>query len=149
MRHSCWTALVLTTLIGCQAIEDREAIRPIAPEEATKVSYPDLLYRARKQGDVAVARAYDEVWVDVEDAARSLEQTARLLPKAPQAPDKKDEIKPLIDSIGQDAKKLSEAARTMPTLTGAPKEARQREVDGLLRNLTRNIRTLRALQMPN
>src|SRR5947199_3976946 len=41
-------------------------------------TYADLLLRARRQGDVALDRAFRNLWVDVEDVGRSLQQTARL-----------------------------------------------------------------------
>src|SRR5262245_26996079 len=144
MRRRLLAGLALLTLVGCQAIEDREAIRPLPPEEGKKSTYTDLLLRARRQSDLAVQRAYTDIWIDVEEVARSLEQTAKLLPAAPEGPAKKEDIQKLSGEIAADARKLGDGARMIVNLTGAAKETKQKEIDTLLRNISRNVRTLRA-----
>src|SRR5947199_9829218 len=82
-------------------------------------TYADLLLRARRQGDVALDRAFRNLWVDVEDVGRSLQQTARLLPLAPEAPPKKPDVEKLWAELGADAKKLETAARAIGPVSGA------------------------------
>jgi hypothetical protein len=144
MRRRLLLGLALLGLMGCQAIEDREALHPLPPDAGQKTSYTDLLLRARKQADLAVNRAYSDIWIEVEEVAKSLEQTAKLLPASPEAPAKKEDVQKLSAAIGADAKKLADAARMIVNLTGAAKDTKQKEIDTLLRNISRNVRTLRA-----
>lgn len=144
MKRRLLAGLALLVIVGCQAIEDREALRPLPPDESKKSTYTDLLMRARRQSDLAVQRAYSDIWIDVEEAARGLEQTAGLLPAAPEGPAKKDDVLKVSADITADAKKLAEGARVLPNLTGAAKDTRQKDLDKLLRNISRNVRTLRA-----
>ena len=144
MRRTLLAGFALLALMGCQAIEDREVIRPLPPETGPKTTYTDLLLRARSQADVAVRRAYADIWADVEDVAKSLEQTAKLLPTAPEGPKDKSDLGKLSSAIGEDAKKLSDGARAIVNLTGSNKDKKQKEIDELLRTISRNVRTLRA-----
>jgi hypothetical protein len=67
-----------------------------------------------------------------------------LLPTAPEGPKEKGDLAKLSSSIGEDAKKLGDGARSIVNLTGTAKQTKQKEIDELLRNISRNVRTLRA-----
>jgi len=140
------TGLALIVLAGCQSLQEQEAIRPL-PEPGPKPTqtYSELLLRARRQGDVALDRAFRNLWVDVEDVGRSLQQTARLLPLAQEAPAKKPDLEKLWAELAAEAKKLETAAREIVPLSGAAREKKQKEIDEIILKISRNVRTLRSL----
>jgi hypothetical protein len=144
MRLSLLTGLTLLLLSGCQSLADQEALRPL-PEAGPKPTYTDLLLRARRQSDIAMDRAFRNLWMEVEDASRALEQTVKLIPTAQELPEKKPEMQKLWAELAVDAKRLEAVARDIPPLTGADRKKKQDEVDQLLLRLSRNVRTLRAL----
>ncbi len=145
MRRGLVIGFALVLLAGCQSVQEQDAIRPLRENEPRK-DYDELLLRARKQIDLAQEKAYvDKVWGDVQDVATALEQTLRLLPSAPQGPDKKDkqeELKKLCTLMIGDAKKLHVAAGVVPKLEGAEREKKVREIDDILTSLNKNVRTL-------
>ena len=56
---------------------------------------------------------YLDKWMDLEDTAKGLEQTARFLPKAADIPaNQKDSLPVTAGDLGKEAVKLREAART-------------------------------------
>jgi hypothetical protein len=82
------------------------------PENGPPLPYAELLTRARAQATVATEAFYVDRWVDVEDAARGLEQTARFLGKADDVPANRKELIPRASSeLAQEARKLIDSAK--------------------------------------
>jgi hypothetical protein len=131
----------LMLLVGCQSVQEQEAIRPLR-ENGPKLTYDELLLRARKQSELAMDRSFRNLWPDVQDVATALEQTVKLMPTAPQIPEKKDDILKLCSSLEKDAQKLNTAAKQVMPLKDKEREEKIKEVDGLLLNISRNVRTL-------
>jgi hypothetical protein len=144
MRRLLSTGLFLVLLAGCQSLQDQDALRPL-PETGPKPNYIELLLRARRQSDVILDRSFRNLWIEVEEAARALEQTAKLMPTSEEAPAKKPETVKLWTALGANAKKLGTAAREMEPLTGAAKEKKLKEIDDLILQIGRDVRTLRAM----
>jgi len=101
---------VLLALVGCRLAE-REGMNPL-PENAAPLSYDEMVNRARGQAATAIDAYYIDAWMDLEQAAQRLEQSARLLPKTTHIPEAfKTKVEPEADLLRQDAVKLLEAAR--------------------------------------
>jgi hypothetical protein len=143
MKRILFAGLAALTLLGCQAIEDQEAMRPLRAN-GPKLSYDELLVRARRQGDVAMERAFANTWTDVEDVGKALEQTAKRMPDAAPPEKKKGEAIQLWNVLSADAGKLTAAAREIQKLPEPDQKKKQKEIDGLLLNISRTVRTLRA-----
>lgn len=104
------------------------------PENAPPLPYDEMLSRARGQASSALDAYYIDSWMDLEQAAQRLEQSARLLPKTTHIPEAlKPKLEPEADLLRKDADKLLEAARAR-NATGC-NEAIQR--------ITQRIRQLR------
>jgi hypothetical protein len=103
-------ALLAAMIVGCRTIEREGAIA--LPENAAPLSYSEMILRARGQAGAALDAFYLDAWLDLEQAAQRLEQTARLLPKATHVPETfKAKVEPDADALRQDALKLMDAAR--------------------------------------
>src|SRR4051812_21526767 len=101
---------VAVLLAGCR-LPEREPLRPL-PEGGGSFAYLELLVRARTQASAAVEAFYVDGWPDVEQAAVTLEQTARFLPRTTEIPVAlRAEIPAQSEKLRQDALKLGEAAR--------------------------------------
>jgi hypothetical protein len=99
------------TLASCQVAEPRASLPPPLPEKVTPVPYSQLLTRARTQATRATEALFVDNFVDVEEAARGLEQTAQYLVKADDVPAKhKDTLAMLSADLGKLAKELRESA---------------------------------------
>jgi hypothetical protein len=104
------------------------------PDKVTPLPYSQLLTRAR----TLVARAneayYVDHWVDIEDAARGLEQTAHYLAKAEDVPAKhKDTLATVSADLGKLSKSLLDSASV--------KDVKKiNEVLGKLNNKVREMR---------
>jgi prophage DNA circulation protein len=123
LRAILWSLLLITPVAGCRAIE-REGSNAL-PENAAPLAYVDMINRARGQATSALDAYYVDAWLDLEQAAQRLEQTARLLPKTTHIPEAfKAKVEPESDLLRQDAVKLLEAARA--TNTTQVNEAMQR-----------------------
>ena len=110
LRASLLLFAVVMLLAGCRALE-REGQLPL-PENAPPMSYNEMLDRARGQASSALDAFYIDAWMDLEQAAQRLEQSARLLPKTTHIPDAfKTKVEPEADLLRQDALKLVEVAR--------------------------------------
>ena len=140
IRH-LFLAFALVILTGCQSLQEQEAIRPLR-DNGPKLTYEELLLRARKQADLAMDRAFRNNWNDVQDVATALEQTMKLAPTAPDVPDKKPEIAKLCGLVETEAKKLGEVAKSVTPLSGQDREKKIKEVDALLLSISRNVRIL-------
>jgi hypothetical protein len=110
VRASCRGLLLLVILAGCRMAE-REGQNPL-PENAAPLSYAEMVNRARGQASSALDAFYIDAWLDLEQSAQRLEQSARLLPKTTHIPDEfKTKVEPEAEQLRQDANKLIEAAR--------------------------------------
>jgi hypothetical protein len=79
--------------------------------------------------------SYKNRWVEVEDAAKGLEQTARVLARAEDVPPRyKENLAVLSGDLGKEATRLKEAARARNA----------REVDASLQRLNKAVRDLHA-----
>lgn len=97
-------------LAGCVVPPERASLQPL-PENGPPLPYAELLTRARKQAMAATEFYYQDRWSDVEDAAKSLEQTARFLAKAQEVPPaNKDNLLERSGDLAKEAKKLRDAA---------------------------------------
>ena len=83
---------LLACVVGCQATDDRASLRPLPDNAIAGVTYAELLTRARSQSRLATEAFYVDNWMEVEDAGTALQQTARLLPKAKDIPEKHNSI---------------------------------------------------------
>src|SRR5260370_26850304 len=88
---------VMVLTLGCASVAEREALKPL-PEDSPPPPYGDMLTRARTQANLANDAFYVNNWTDMEEAAKGLEQTARLLPKATDVPAKQKDILPVISA---------------------------------------------------
>ncbi len=133
MRAFCFGFLFTSALVGCRAIE-REGANPL-PENAPPLAYADMVNRARGQASTALDAFYIDAWLDLEQAAQRLEQTARLLPRTTNIPEAfKTKVEPEADLLRKDAVKLLDAARA--------KNATQ--VNEALQRINQRVRELRA-----
>jgi hypothetical protein len=110
LRASCCCLLLTIALVGCRLAE-REGMNPL-PENAAPLSYDEMINRARGQSAAALDAYYTDAWLELEQAAQRLEQSARLLPKSTHIPESvKSKVESEADLLRQDAAKLLEAAR--------------------------------------
>jgi hypothetical protein len=132
-RSARWLVVAGLGLLGCQAPPERLAVQPLA-EEGQPAPFSDLLLRARGQALNATDASYVDNWVAVEDSARSLQQTARLLQGAGDIPaDRKVSIDALAVSLTRQAEGLREAAKARDA----------QRVNSILANIHYQVRSLR------
>jgi hypothetical protein len=111
MRRALTCAALLVSLAGCLVTEERAPLR-LLPEDAAPRPYSDLLRRAEKQVGLATEAYYSDEWLDLEDAALALKQTARLLPGAVDTPLRMAKTVPgLAAGLSRDAEQLRAGAR--------------------------------------
>ncbi len=111
MNRARFTALFLFALAGCQLPPERVPLKPL-PEDGPPQPYADLVGRARVQATAANEAFYINKWSDLEDAAKGLELTARVLGKATEVPAKhKDTLPVEAGDLGKEAVRLREAAK--------------------------------------
>jgi hypothetical protein len=111
MKRARITALLLFVLAGCQLPPERVPLKPL-PEDGPPQPYADLVNRARAQAMAANEAFYINNWPDLEDAAKGLELTARVLIKAAEVPAKhKDALPSEGGDLGKAASSLREAAK--------------------------------------
>ncbi len=110
LRATSRGIVLLVVLAGCR-LSEREGLNPL-PENAPPLEYAEMINRARGQATSAVDAFYIDAWLDLEQAAQRLEQTARLLPKSTHIPEAfKTKVEPEAEQLRQDAVKLLDAAR--------------------------------------
>jgi len=103
-------ALLVVVIAGCRALE-REGANPL-PENAPPLTYEEMVSRARGQASAALDAFYIDAWLDLEQAAQRLEQSARFLPKTTQIPELfQTKIDAESELLRKDAVKLIDAAR--------------------------------------
>lgn len=119
---------------GCQSVSEKAAsIQPLA-ENIPVPPYQDLLSRARNQSSVATESFFINNWAELEDAAKGLEQTSRLMSKSADMPEnKKESILAVSSDLNREAAKLKEACKTKNEV----------EVNTQLQKITLKIRELR------
>jgi hypothetical protein len=123
---------VAVLAVGCR-LPEREPLRPL-PEGGGSFAYLELLVRARGQASAAVEAFYVDAWVDLEQAAVALEQTARFLPKTTEIPvPVRADLPAEAEKLRQDALKLGDAARARDA----------RAVNDSLQRINLTIRQLR------
>jgi hypothetical protein len=111
MNRARMMALFLFTLVGCQLPPERVPLKPL-PENGLPQPYADLVGRARAQTTAANEAFYINNWPDLEDAAKGLELTARVLGTAADVPVKHKDTLPIeAGELGKEAVKLREAAK--------------------------------------
>jgi hypothetical protein len=132
LRASSFCLLLIVLIAGCRTVE-REGTNPL-PEDAAPLQYAEMINRARGQATSALDSYYVDAWMDLEQAAQRLEQTARLLPKATHVPEMfKTKVEPESELLRKDAVKLLEAARTKNAM----------HVNDALQRINQRIRQLR------
>ncbi len=136
MKNNLLAPLLLLSLfaLGCQSVSEKAAsIQPLA-ENTPAPPYQDLLSRARNQSSVATESFFINNWAELEDAAKGLEQTSRLMSKSADMPEnKKESILAVSSDLNREAVKLKEACRTKNEV----------EVNSQLQKITLKIRELR------
>lgn len=104
--------MVLILLTGCQSTNERASLQPL-PADGPPLSYAELLTRARQQTKIATEAFYVDNWIELEDAARSIQQTAQMLPRSLDIPQKhKDTLAVTSGQLGEEAVKLAKAAKS-------------------------------------
>jgi len=144
MKRTLMIPFVLAFAVGCQLPPDQQdTYRPLR-EHGQRLNFDDLVFRARRQADLALTASYNDNWGDLQDLASALQQTAELLPKAPEAPDlkKSEETRKNISELTRDAARLKVAAREASRLTGLEKENKIKELNNILIGINRSVRTL-------
>jgi hypothetical protein len=102
---------VLLLATACALPPEKVAIPPL-PENGGGVPFADLLQRARLQAGAANDAFYVDRWAELENAAKGLEQAARLLPRSTEVPPRrKDDLDQLAAGLAKDAAALREAAK--------------------------------------
>jgi hypothetical protein len=111
MKHGWVLGLALGVMAGCQLPAEQVPLKPL-PEDGPPQSYADMVMRARVQATAANEAFYVNRWGDLEEAAKGLTQTARLLSKATEVPAKhKDKLDVEAGDLGKEAARLREAAQ--------------------------------------
>ena len=111
MKRARFTVLCWFALVGCQLPPERVPLKPL-PEDGPPQAYADLLTRARAQAMAANEAFYTNNWPDLEDAAKALERTSRVLGNATEVPAKlKDTLPNEAGTLGKEALQLREAAK--------------------------------------
>jgi hypothetical protein len=136
MNRALTLGLVLLFVAGCTLPDERASLVPL-PENSGPVAYAELLTRARRQADAANEAFMVNKWSDLEEAAKTLEQTARFMSKASDVPEKhKFTLAATSSTLAQDATKLLENAKAKDV-----KEANE--------TLRRVLLTVRELRLDN
>jgi hypothetical protein len=110
-RLLCLLALPLF-VAGCQTVSTNET--PLAPpDKDVQYTYAQLLTRVRDHAKQANEAFYRDEWGRFEDAAKCIEDEARLIPKSSDPPSKfkPDQIQGLSRDLADSAVKLREAAK--------------------------------------
>lgn len=106
----------MLVLSSCQVAPGERPLPPPLPEKVTALPYAQLLQRARTQVSRANDAFYVDNFVELEDSARGLEQTANYLLKADDVPAKhKDTLATMSADLGKLSKELAEAAAAKDT----------------------------------
>ncbi len=111
MRRLALVCCASLVLAGCQLPPEQVPLRPL-PEDNSSQAFGDLATRARVQAMTANEAFYLNKWPELEDAARSLQQTSRILFKAADVPvSHRDRLPVEAGDLGKEAGNLREAAK--------------------------------------
>jgi hypothetical protein len=136
MRVVLLCCAIVIGLAGCRLPPDREPFKPL-PENGARFSYGELLARLHSQANAAMDAFFVDAWVELDEAASGIDQTARFLAKADGPPEH------LKNSLTQDCSSLrKEAAR----LGDAAREKNADAATQALQRITLQIRQLKAKQ---
>lgn len=109
MKRTLLLSSLLLILAGCCNTQERDAL--LIPEDIQPRAYAELVQRVRKQVTFATEAFYRDEWMNVEDAARALEQSAKFFPVAENPPPAlKTKLSAEADLLAQEARKLRDAA---------------------------------------
>lgn len=126
--------VVLLALAGCLATPERLPLQPL-PEKEQVLDYREIVLRARLYALAANEAFYVNQWADIDEAARNLDQAARLLVKASDVPPgHKDKLEAYAAELTKEAGQLRKAAKAQDV---------QRTND-LLQRIHLKIRDMRA-----
>lgn len=107
--------LCFSLFVGCQTVQEQRALERM-PEQVEPRPYIILLDRARTQVKLATEAFYSDAWMDVEDAAKALQQTAAYMGSASKVPAKIESTLPQkAEELGEAATELFNAARKKDT----------------------------------
>jgi hypothetical protein len=112
MHRAVCSALLLVSLsLGCQLSSERLPIQPL-PENGQALNYAEVHLRLRLQATGATEAFYVNKWNDLQDAARALDQSARLLVKATEVPERhKAKLVAHSDELVRELAQLLQAAK--------------------------------------
>jgi hypothetical protein len=111
MRNILLGSLLCMVLVGCRLPPDREPFKPL-PENGAKFSYGELLARLHSQANAAMDAFFVDAWVELEEAAKGIDQTCRFLAKAEDPPEHlKSSMIQNCSNLQKEAARLAEAAR--------------------------------------
>jgi hypothetical protein len=123
-------------LVSCRLPPDREPFKPL-PENGMAFSYGELLARLHSQANAALDAFFVDAWVELDEAAKGIEQTSRFLAKAESPPEHlKSSLVANCSILQKEAIRLGAAARTK-NVEGATDS---------LQKLTLQIRQLKATE---
>lgn len=125
---------LLLSVTACQLPAEKLPVKPL-PQDGQSLSYPDLWERARGQANAATEAFYLDSWAQLEESAVGLEQTARQLGQAADAP---ETVKPLLASRSDELTKLASQLRD----TAKSKDVKH--ATEVMQRITLTVRELRA-----
>ena len=103
--------VLVATGVGCRLPPDREPLAPL-PENGAQFSYGELLSRLHGQTNAAMDAFMVDAWVELDQAATGMTQTARFLAKTSDAPEHlKADMIAKCSNLQKDAVRLAEAAK--------------------------------------
>lgn len=103
--------LLLLVVAGCRLPSERLPVVGL-PEDSPPLPYPELLTRARLIASAANESFFVDRWLELEENAKTLEQTARFLARATEVPSKfKDTLVAQADDLAKECIKLREVAK--------------------------------------
>jgi hypothetical protein len=107
----CFFTLANLTALGCASPDGTRG--KLLDESEPKFTYRQLYVRARAQSGIALEAFYSDSWLELEDAAKAIEQAARLMPKSDEIPERvQDRLATESDALRRDSLALAEAARS-------------------------------------
>ena len=111
MSRAFFVSAILAILAGCHLPDEQTALKPL-PQDVTPQPYAELVARARVLVESANKAFYDNKWLDLEDAAKGMETTAKFLVKASDVP-ARHQVKLAVEAgdLGREAGKLASAAK--------------------------------------
>src|ERR1700731_2372730 len=111
MRKLLLCCVACVGLVGCRLPPDREPFQPL-PENGASFSYGELLSRLHSQANAAMDAFFVDAWVELDEAATGIDQTARFLAKADAPPEHlMANLLQNCTNLQKDATRLGDAAR--------------------------------------